>query len=403
MKRIITIILGIVFFGISSNFVFATEIIENIEETPNTQVDSVETNNFPDTKFLKAKVLSVKDIQEEINGTIYRKQDLKVEIISDEKKGEKIEVLGSSSINLDKSQIYKEGDSLIIAENQYSNETVYSVYDRDRVNGILIVVGIFLLVTLIFARLRGIGSIIGLFLSVIVLLSYILPAIIAGANPVTVTVIGTLFIASFSLFIAHGFNLRTVVAFAGIVITFGISYFSSWFFTNVSLMFGAGDEGAFYTQYLVQSLNNVTIDIKGLYLAGIMIGMLGVLDDVTIGQSSALDEIRRANPKIKFKELYKAGVSIGQHHVASLVNTLALAYVGASFPLFLTLYVNERNAPLWVILNSEYISQEIIRTMAGSFAIVLAVPITTFIGAKIYTHPKIKLSKQSSKDGHHHH
>jgi len=403
MKKFIIIILGIIFFGITSRFVFATEIIESIEEMPNTQVDSVETNNFPDTKFLKVRVLSVKDSEEEINGAIYKKQDLNVEIISGEKKGKQIVVTGSSIINPDKSQIYKEGDSLIVSENQYGDEIIYSVYDRDRVNGILIVIGIFLFTALIFARIRGIGSIIGLFLSVIVLLSYILPAIIDGANPVTVTVIGTIFIASFSLFIAHGFNLRTVVAFIGIMITFGISYFSSWFFTNISLMFGAGEEGAFYTQYLIQDLNNITIDLKGLYLAGIMIGMLGVLDDVTIAQSSALDEIKRANPKIKFKQLYKAGVSIGREHIASLINTLALAYVGASLPLFLTLYVNERNDPLWVILNSEYISQEIIRTMAGSFAIVLAVPITTFISAKVYTHPKIKLSKQSSKDGHHHH
>jgi len=404
MKKNIIIIFGIILLSISSNFVFATEIIEDIEDIPNIQVESMEENTFPETKFIKAKVIEVKSIEEEINGTLYKKQDLRVEILNGDRKGDQIEVLGSNSINLDKSQTYREGDRLIVSENKYSNEITYSVYDRDRINGILMVTGIFFLFAMIVTKLKGLGSIIGLFLSILVLMSYILPAIIKGQDPLIVTLIGTLFTASISLFMAHGFRLRTTIAFISLMITFIFSYFVSWFFANISLMFGAGEEGAFYTQYLIQDLNNVTIDLKGLYLAGIMIGMLGVLDDVTIAQSSALDEIKRANPKIKFKQLYLAGVSIGREHIASLINTLALAYVGASLPLFLTLYVNERNDPLWVILNSEYISQEIIRTMAGSFAIVLAVPITTFISAKVYTHPKIKLKKNKKGEiSHTHH
>lgn len=406
MKKFILMILVSSLIILNFNFASATEIIENIEDIPNIQVESTEENAFSETKFIKAKVVEVKSTEEEINGTLYKKQDLKVEILNGDRKGEQIEVLGSNSINLDKSQTYREGDRLIISENKYSNEITYSVYDRDRINGIFIVIGIFFLFAMIVTKLKGLGSIIGLFLSILVLMSYILPAIIKGQDPLWVTLIGTLFIASISLFMAHGFRLRTTIAFISLMITFIFSYFVSWFFANISLMFGAGEEGAFYTQYLIQDLNNVTIDLKGLYLAGIMIGMLGVLDDVTIAQSSALDEIKRANPKIKFKQLYQAGVSIGREHIASLINTLALAYVGASLPLFLTLYVNERNAPLWVIFNSEYISQEIIRTMAGSFAIVLAVPITTFISAKIYTHPKIQLKEYKNKTGeisHNHH
>lgn len=145
-------------------------------------------------------------------------------------------------------------------------------------------------------------------------------------------------------------------------------------------MFGVGNEDTFY----LASISSVDIDLRGILLAGVIIGMLGVLDDVTVAQAATIDEIKRANPKTQFKQLYKAGMSVGRDHIASLVNTLALAYVGSSLPLFLLLYINSANIPIWVTLNSEFIAQELIRTMAGSIAIVLAVPITSLIAAKVF-------------------
>jgi uncharacterized membrane protein len=118
-------------------------------------------------------------------------------------------------------------------------------------------------------------------------------------------------------------------------------------------------------------------------LGGIIIGALGVLDDITTGQVAAVEEIHSANPKLPFKELYVRGISVGQEHIASLVNTLVLAYVGASFPLFLLLTINNE-VPLWVRFNNEGIAEEVVRTLVGSTALIFAVPIATFLAAFFY-------------------
>ena len=155
-------------------------------------------------------------------------------------------------------------------------------------------------------------------------------------------------------------------------------------------MFGVGSEDTFY----LASIANTDLDLRGILLAGVIIGMLGVLDDVAVSQAATIDEIKRANPSTKFKKLYRAGMSVGRDHIASLVNTLALAYVGSSLPLFLLLYINSANVPIWVTLNSEFIAQELVRTLSGSIAIILAVPITSLIAAKVfdnYIHkPRVK-------------
>ena len=127
-----------------------------------------------------------------------------------------------------------------------------------------------------------------------------------------------------------------------------------------------------------------SIDVRGLLLGGILIGVLGVLDDITTAQAAAIEEISLANDKLGFRELYRRGISIGKEHIASLVNTLVLAYVGASFPVVL-LYMLHKNIPMWLLLNSNFIAEEIIRTVVGSTALVLAVPLTTVMSAYFFS------------------
>jgi len=143
-------------------------------------------------------------------------------------------------------------------------------------------------------------------------------------------------------------------------------------------LFGMGTEEAFYVQ--MGLLEN--IDLKGLLLGGIIIGALGVLDDVTTGQAAAVDEIHKANPTLPFIELYRRGLSVGREHITSLVNTLALAYIGAGLPLLL-LFTTNTVQPLWVAMNAESIVEEIIRTLVGSTTLIFAVPITTALMAHI--------------------
>ncbi|HYC80108.1 MAG TPA: YibE/F family protein, partial [Candidatus Binatia bacterium] len=142
------------------------------------------------------------------------------------------------------------------------------------------------------------------------------------------------------------------------------------------------------------------LNLRGLLLGGIILGVLGVLDDITTAQSAAVYEIRRANPALPFKELYSRGLSIGREHISSLVNTLFLAYAGASLPLFLFFTAGDHPQPFWVTLNSEFIAEELIRTLVGSVALMLAVPITTFLAAYYFSRRPVE---QSAAGEHSHH
>jgi uncharacterized membrane protein len=146
------------------------------------------------------------------------------------------------------------------------------------------------------------------------------------------------------------------------------------FFVKISKLLGLGSEGAFY----LQGNAGVSLNFQGILISSIIIGMLGVLDDVTTAQSATVEELKKAQPNLGRKNLYKHAISVGKEHIASLVNTLALAYVGASLTLFLLLATNEAQ-PFWVVLNSEFLAEEIVRMLAGSVALILAVPISTLL------------------------
>jgi uncharacterized membrane protein len=170
------------------------------------------------------------------------------------------------------------------------------------------------------------------------------------------------------------------------VITFTITAIMAVSFVKIASLFGLGTEEAMF----IVGDARIKINMQGILLGGIIIGTLGVLDDITTSQAAAIDEINKANPKLTMYQLYKHGTSIGKEHIASLINTLALAYVGAALPLLLLFSINQ-GTPLWVIVNSEYIAEEIVRTMIGSLSLVLAVPITTILATYFLKKTNVKL------------
>ncbi len=186
-------------------------------------------------------------------------------------------------------------------------------------------------------------------------------------------------IATVSIYVAHGFNRRTSVAVGGTLISICIAIGTSLLFVWMGKLFGVGAEETLYLQ--TAGIGN--INLQGLLLGGIIIGALGVLDDITTAQSAAVAEIADANPSLTSGELLKRGLSVGKEHITSLVNTLVLAYAGASFPALLLFVVYER--PWWVVANTELIAEEIVRTLVGSIALMCAVPITTAIAARVFS------------------
>jgi uncharacterized membrane protein len=193
------------------------------------------------------------------------------------------------------------------------------------------------------------------------------PRILAGDNPFLTTLVGSIIIVTVSLYLAHGFNHRTSIALLSTSVTLALAIALAVLFVHLAKLFGLGTEDAYF---LIAA--NQTINLQGLLLGGIIIGTLGVLDDITTAQTAVVAELKRAKPDLSRHELYKRSLTVGHEHIASLVNTLVLAYAGTSLPIFLLFTLN-RTEPIWTILNSEFVAEEIVRTLVGSSALVMSV------------------------------
>lgn len=246
-----------------------------------------------------------------------------------------------------------------------------------RLPWVFALLGAFFLLAIAFAGRTGFTSIIGLGVSICILAFFVVPRIGGGDSPLLISFIGAVAIACTSLYLAHGFSFRTSVALLSTLVTLALSLLLSIVAVRLTQLTGGGSEETVFLQLgPLQAVN-----LRGLLLGGIVIGALGVLDDITTTQTAAINELKRANPRMTRAQLYRAGLSIGREHIASLVNTLALAYAGASLPLLL-LFWSDASAPWWVILNNESLVEEIVRTLVGSMTLTLAVPISTWFACK---------------------
>ena len=247
-----------------------------------------------------------------------------------------------------------------------------------RLPAVFALMGAFFVLAIVFAGRTGFTSIIGLGVSLAILALYVVPGIGNGGNPLLIAFTGSVAIACTSLYLAHGFTFRTTVALLSTLVTLALSLILSIVAVRMTQLFGTGTEETMFLQLgPLQAVN-----LQGLLLGGIVIGALGVLDDITTTQTAAINEIKRANPRISRSQLYRSGLAIGREHIASLVNTLALAYAGASLPLLL-LFWSGADAPWWVILNNESLVEEIVRTLVGSMTLTLAVPISTWFAVRL--------------------
>jgi uncharacterized membrane protein len=199
---------------------------------------------------------------------------------------------------------------------------------------------------------------------------------LSGGNPVIISLLGAFAIGAITVYLSHGVSLKSHIALVSIMGTLLAVAVLAHVVILATRLSGFGSEEA---AFLLVG-DTAQINLQGLLLGGIMLGALGVLDDIAISQVSTVFELRRANKKWDFSELYQAGMRVGRDHVASLVNTLVLAYAGANMPLFILFTISE-HAPAWVHLNSELLAEEIVRTLVGSIGLVLAVPVATFLAA----------------------
>jgi uncharacterized membrane protein len=331
-------------------------------------------------RFFRAEVMTiVRSGKDEIGDDF---QDVRVRFESGDLKGTEIEVRVVHTA-MQESQRLRIGDTAILLQHKTSNgDTQFSIVDLYRFpKMIFLALAFFVVVLLVVGKKRGLFSLLGLCSSIVIIMFFIVPQISSGSNPLFIASIGSFLIVTFSILLAHGINRRTLVATLGTLITLVFAVLFALFATKFGRLFGMGSEDA---QFLLSSPLGA-LDLRGILMAGILIGTLGVLDDVTTSQSAAVEEIHLANKTLGVKELYKRGMSVGKEHIIALVNTLVLAYAGAALPVLVLLSIYEQ--PLWVTLSSEMIGEEIVRTLAGSMSLIFAVPITTMIGA-FFAHMK---------------
>lgn len=332
---------------------------------------------LPSDFYYRGKIVALKEEgQKEVDGAPTPYQLIEVQIVNSARRGERVIIENGGSLTIGDYHPYQVGDAVVLAQ---PNEDSYYIIDAYRLPGLGLVLLIFFILALYWARGKGVTALIGLFVSVGTLFYFIIPHILKGESPLLVVFVGALIILFVSLYVSHGFNKRITVAFVSCLITLVLAIGLDLLFVFVARLSGGGTEEALFLQ--VSSLN---LDLRGVLLAGILIGVLGVLDDVTTAQSGTVEEIARANPSLSFVELYRRGLSVGREHIVSLINTLVLAYAGTAFPLFLLFSLSKQGQPLWVTLNSSFLGEELVRTLVGSSALILAVPITTALAAYFF-------------------
>ena len=277
----------------------------------------------------------------------------------------------------DQSRQLHEGERVVVAyEPSAPKDLQYSVADVNRRFPMALLAGIFALAVVVVGRMRGLMALVALAVSFLVLTFFILPAILQGSNPLIVAVVGSSAIMLIALYMCHGLSARTSVAVLGTLLSLLLIGFLGSGFIDWAALTGNTDDNTGLIHGLYPS-----IDMSGLLLAGVIIGSLGVLDDVTVTQTSAVWELHEANPTMGYRGLYRAGIRIGRDHIASVVNTLVLAYAGAALPLLLLFSIAQSS--VGTVANSELVAEEIVRTLVGSIGLVASVPVTTALAALV--------------------
>ncbi|MFE6842136.1 YibE/F family protein [Streptomyces sp. NPDC057686] len=252
----------------------------------------------------------------------------------------------------------------------------YSVIDVNRKLPLAVLAAIFAVAVVVVGRMRGLFALIALTISFGVLTLFILPAILQGSNPLLVAVVGASAIMLIALYMCHGLSARTSVAVLGTLVSLLLIGLLGSVFVDWAFLSGNTDDNTGLIHGLYPD-----IDMSGLLLAGVIIGSLGVLDDVTVTQTSAVWELHQADPSMGSRALYRAAIRIGRDHIASVVNTLVLAYAGAALPLLLLFSI--ANSSMGSVANSELVAEEIVRTLVGSIGLVASVPVTTALAALV--------------------
>ncbi|MBM3181340.1 MAG: YibE/F family protein [Chloroflexi bacterium] len=301
-------------------------------------------------------------------------QIARVNILSGEYAGIPMEIdYGRRQIRSD-DYLLNVGDKVMVSISK-TPENVVNAYFVDFVRStpILWLTGIFSVAIILISRWKGFRALLSMAFSLYIIIGYIIPHILVGEDPLRVSIIGSIILLGVTLYLTYGWNLKTHASVLSMILVLLLTGTLSALFVVFTKLNGTGDENVMFLMQLMET----PINLRGLLLGGMIIGALGVLDDLVTTQSSAVFELHHANPNFGFRALYNSAMRIGQDHVAATVNTLVLAYAGASLPMLLMFSL--ARGDYGYLVNFSFIAEEIVRTLVGSLGLIAAVPLTTAI------------------------
>ncbi len=301
-------------------------------------------------------------------------QIARVEILEGEFAGVPMEIdYGKRQVRSD-DYLLSPGDKIMVAISTTLDNVVNAYFvDFVRTTPILWLTAIFAAAILIISTWKGLRALLSMAFSLFIIIGYIIPHILAGEDPLQVSIIGSVILLAVTLYLTYGWTLKTHAAVLGMILVLLLTGALSVLFVNFARLNGSGDENVMFLMQLMET----PINLRGLLLGGMIIGALGVLDDLVTTQASAVFELHHANPSLGFRGLYKSAMRIGQDHVAATVNTLVLAYAGASLPMLLMFSL--ARGDYGYLVNFSFIAEEVVRTLVGSLGLIAAVPLTTAI------------------------
>ncbi len=340
---------------------------------------------IPDTtQYIKARVVEILDERYDrlpTSDAEFLVQTLRVEILRGDERGSFVEFVNDMTP-------LREGNRFLlrITYDPSSGVTYYSMGDFERRPILIILFVLFLVAVIWLGGRQGARSLLALGLSFAAIFLVLIPLMLRGYSPVLIGSIVSVLILLFAIVVTHGFRRTSHIAFAGTSIAVIATGFLAWAITGLAHITGFASHEAVYLNFNTGG----NLDFAGLYLAGVIIGMLGVLDDISITQVAVVRELQHALPNASPGDLFIRSLRVGKEHVSALVNTLVLAYAGVALPTLL--YFATSSFTGWELVNQELFASEIIRTLVGSLGLILTVPITTFLAVLL-----------RSKQGEHHH
>ncbi|MCU0679237.1 MAG: YibE/F family protein [Planctomycetes bacterium] len=325
------------------------------------------------------KILDQKEIERE-DGSAVVQQNLLLKGLAGEWRGKEVKFEGISDVEVADAGAYKTGDKVLVQRNvNQAGEEKYYITDFVRRGYLYLLALIFCAVIVLISRKKGFRSLIGLAVSFLIIVKFILPQILSGANPLLIALAGSFCILAIMIYLTEGWSEKSHLSVLSVLISLFFALALSWLFVKLTRLSGLAQEEAVF----LIDVGEAAINFQGLLLAGMLIGAIGVLDDVIVGQMAAVRQIKEINPELNQRQVFTAAFKIGNTHLGAIVNTLFLTYAGASLPLLLLFIAGQEPfLSFGRVVNHEVIATEIVRALTGSIGVALSLPIATYLGAR---------------------